>query len=310
MDLSAIEDLKLEVIGTLYTLTKEAVLEICCGLDIKELRQPDYLNRDGVQELEDEGMTELLMLRDKISELQESAQANIPNQTGSGEAQTEEIQEQASQVSEEQRLKRELEAVTLALKLSLQKDGSQEPERAGGAIASRMPQGCFPLQWGREFKISGQVGEPGQKDKLSFSSLAHQIEQGINKGYTEVEIVDAVVRAIAPGLQLRSYLEGKADLTLPTLRQILCFHYQEKGATELYKQLTSEVQGSNESPQNFVIRARDLRQKILFASQEAESALRYDPVLVQSMFLHTVLTGLQNESIRNDLLPIPTTTNL
>ena len=145
MDLSVIEDLKLEVIGTLYTLTREALLEICSGLDIKELRQLDvskqtrsffiahigqYLNRDEVHEWEDEGMTELLMLKDKISELQESAQANIPNQTGSGEAQTE-IQEQASQVSEEQRLKRELEAVTLALKLSLQKDGSQEPERSG-----------------------------------------------------------------------------------------------------------------------------------------------------------------------------------
>ena len=62
MDLSVIEDLKIEVIGTLYTLSKEALLEICCGLDIKELRQLDvskqtrsffiahigqYLNRDG-----------------------------------------------------------------------------------------------------------------------------------------------------------------------------------------------------------------------------------------------------------------------
>lgn len=159
------------------------------------------------------------------------------------------------------------------------------------------------MQWSREFKISRQVGEPGQKDKLSFSSLVHQIEQGIKKGLPEAEIVDAVVRAIMPGLQLRSYLEGKPDLTLPTLRRLLRFHYQEKGAKELYKQLTSEVQNSKESPQNFVIRALDLRQKILFASQEAESGLQYDPVLVQNMFLHTVLTGLQNDSIRNDLLP-------
>ncbi|XP_078031531.1 uncharacterized protein LOC144467063 [Epinephelus lanceolatus] len=170
-------------------------------------------------------------------------------------------------------------------------------------VQQQLSQGRFPVQWSREFKISGQVGEPGQRDKLSFSSLAHQIEQGIKKGFPEAEIVDAVVRAIVPGLQLRSYLEGKPDLTLPTLRRILRFHYQEKGATELYKQLTSEVQSSKESPQNFVIRALNLRQKILFASQEAESGLKYDPVLVQSMFLHTVLTGLQNESIRNDLLP-------
>ncbi|RXN10300.1 hypothetical protein ROHU_030878 [Labeo rohita] len=65
----------------------------------------------------------------------------------------------------------------------------------------------------------------------------------------------------------------------------------------------SEVQDSKETPQNFLIRVLDLRQKILFASQEAESSLKYDPILVQNMFLHTVLTGLQNDYIRGDLKP-------
>jgi len=50
-----------------------------------------------------------------------------------------------------------------------------------------------------------------------------------------------------PGLQLRSYLEGKADLTLPTLRRILHSHYQEKNATELYQQLTAEAQHAKET---------------------------------------------------------------
>lgn len=152
------------------------------------------------------------MLTDKIIELQHPAKANIPPHTGSHVVQTEENREQAAPLSEQERLKRELEAVTLALKLSLQKTVNQEPECVGGNSASpdqvfpqqQMPPGHFPLKWNREFKISGQVGEPGQKDKLSFSGLAHQIEQGINKGYPEAEIVDAAVRAIAPGLQLRS----------------------------------------------------------------------------------------------------------
>lgn len=94
-----------------------------------------------------------------------------------------------------------------------------------------------PFVWQREFKIAGQIREPGQKDKLSFSSLAHQIENGIKKNVPEHEIVHAVIKAIAPGMQLRSYLEGKGNLTLPTLRRILRSHYQERGATELYKQL-------------------------------------------------------------------------
>lgn len=77
-----------------------------------------------------------------------------------------------------------------------------------------------------------------------------------------------------------------------------------KNATELYKQLTSECQGNKETPQSFLMRVLDLRQKILFASQEAESGLKYDPGLVQSMFLHTVLTGLQSDSIKVDMQPL------
>ncbi len=103
----------------------------------------------------------------------------------------------------------------------------------------------------QRFKIAGQIGEPGQKDKLTFSSLARQIESGLSRGYPEHDIIDAVIRAITPGLQLRSYLEGKENLTLPALRRILRSHYQERGATDLYKQLTSEVQSSKESPQTF-----------------------------------------------------------
>lgn len=163
------------------------------------------------------------------------------------------------------------------------------------------------LPWNRDFKISGQIGEHGQKDKLTFSSLAHQIEHGLSRGFSELKIVDAVIRVIAPGMQLRSYLEGKPNLTLPILRRILRAHYQEKGATELYKQLTSKVQNSKETPQSLLVRCLDLRQKILFASQEAESSLKYNPILVQSMFLHTVL---QNESIKSDLQPYLTRTDV
>lgn len=46
----------------------------------------------------------------------------------------------------------------------------------------------------KDFKIFGQIGEPNQKDKLSFSSLEHQVENGLRKGYTELEIVEAVIR--------------------------------------------------------------------------------------------------------------------
>ena len=47
----------------------------------------------------------------------------------------------------------------------------------------------------REFKISGQIGEPGQTEKLTFVSLMHQIDSGLKRDYQENEIVDAVIRA-------------------------------------------------------------------------------------------------------------------
>ena len=153
-------------------------------------------------------------------------------------------------------------------------------------------------------KIIGQIGEPGQKDKLSFVSLARQIEGALQKGYKPLEVVDAVVRSINPGMRLRSYLQGLESLTLPRLRRILRSHYQEKSATELYRQLSTLVQEPQEGSQSFLIRALDTRQKILFASKKADTQLKYDPALVQGMFLHAVDTGLQDEAIRTRLRPL------
>lgn len=331
-----LEDLKLEVIGALYSLSRENLVKLCNFLNIEGSEQVinksrsfvisvlvRHLEREGLTELEDEGMSELLCVRDKICELQQASEniSGQPAQVLQGVT-----VDSVVQVTGQEKLQKEIDTLQLALqKLIEQKNNTVTSTQQ---TVSTLPHTNIQLNydtqqntkttnlnwhsestrpvmstWSREFKISGQIGEPGQKDKLSFSSLAHQIEHGRSRGFSELEIVDAVIRAIAPGMQLRSYLEGKTNLTLPTLRRILRAHFQEKGATELYKQLSSEVQSSKETPQSFLVRCLDLRQKILFASQEAESSLKYDPKLVQSMFLHTILTGLQNDSVRGDLRP-------
>ncbi|KAL6454997.1 hypothetical protein MHYP_G00365650 [Metynnis hypsauchen] len=272
----------------------------------------NYLHREELEELEDKGMSSLLSFKDKIlevhaeSDVRTVASADQPDMLPSIELQN---AEQGEQVSEHNELIRQIEEMQFQLS-SMQRQAKMERKNRecqkttnGSLLLQNTAQPQALSFWSREFKISGQIGEPGQKDRLTFSSLARQIEHGLNKGVSEVEIVDAVIRAIAPGMQLHSYLEGRANLTLPTLRRILRSHYQERSATELYKQLTSEVQGIKETPQAFLIRAVDLRQKILFASQESESGLKYDPGLVQNLFLHTVLTGLQNDNIKRDLQP-------
>lgn len=94
------------------------------------------------------------------------------------------------------------------------------------------------------------------------------------------------------------------DITLPKLRQILRAHYQEKSGTELYQELTTMVQGPAENPQDFLLRALSLRERVIFASKTEGAVMKYEPGLVQSLFIHAVETGLRDEAIRNKLRPV------
>ena len=154
----------------------------------------------------------------------------------------------------------------------------------------------------RDFKM-GVVGGEEQKDRLSFISLISQIDAGMDKGYKEREIIDAVVRANSPSLKLRSYLETMKELTLAKPRQMLRAHYNQKSGTEIYQELTTMCQSLKEMPQDFLIRALDLSQQVLFASQAEGGTVKYEPSLVHPLFLHAIETGLQDEAVRNKLQP-------
>ena len=65
----------------------------------------------------------------------------------------------------------------------------------------------------RDYKIIGQIGDPGQNNKLLYQSLVLQVQNAQKKGYTEPEIVVGVVRAVQTGLPLRDYLGNIPDLT-------------------------------------------------------------------------------------------------
>ena len=58
-----------------------------------------------------------------------------------------------------------------------------------------------------------------------------------------------------------------------------------------------------ETSKVFLVRLLDLKQNVLFASQEADSDLKYDLKLVQCMFLHSSLTGLRSDCVKLKLKP-------
>ena len=90
---------------------------------------------------------------------------------------------------------------------------------------------------------------------ISFISLVRQIEVGLERGYEESEVIESVIRAICPGMPLRSYLESSPDLNLARLRQILKSHFREGNATDLYQQLAALTQLPKEDAQSFLMRA-------------------------------------------------------
>lgn len=152
--------------------------------------------------------------------------------------------------------KRDLEAIQAWFGTGLRKTGVEQenPDASLGSLRSNLK---------RYFQILGIIGSQGSRDQLSFISLSRQIENGKEKGYSDKEIIEAIIKCIAPGLPLKDYLEARRETGLPTVVKIIRAHYQEKNASELYASLSNLVQTSNEEPQNFLLRALNLREKSL-----------------------------------------------
>lgn len=117
-------------------------------------------------------------------------------------------------------------------------------------------------------------------------------------------MVVAVIKAAVPGSRLRNYLEGRTHITLTELHRINRANIQEKEATTIFQELSTVCQGPKETAHSFVLRAMDLRQKVLFASQETGAGVVFPNDQAQQMFLHAVSTGLQSDDVRQQLQPL------
>ena len=78
-------------------------------------------------------------------------------------------------------------------------------------------------------------------------------------------------------------------------------HCCEKTPTEAYQELSNIVKEKNESALNFLMRCLKLREHVNVSSQEQNAAITFD---VQSVFIHSVETGLIDDTIRNRMRPL------
>uniref|UniRef100_A0A674NT42 Gypsy retrotransposon integrase-like protein 1 n=1 Tax=Takifugu rubripes TaxID=31033 RepID=A0A674NT42_TAKRU len=158
----------------------------------------------------------------------------------------------------------------------------------------------------REFKLhGGQISDVGSD--MSYSNLCKQIEEGIQEGFTESEVIRTVMKIIKPGT-FREMLTNKSDLTVDELKRFLRAHIRDKSSTELFQELSNAKQQDKESPQQFLYKIMGLKQRVLFESQQPGAEFSYDKKLVQGTFLHTLYQGLyeKNNHVRYDLKPLLT----
>ena len=169
----------------------------------------------------------------------------------------------------------------------------------------------------REFKISGQIGEPGQKDKLTYVSLIHQIDSGLERGYSDKDICysdkdicDAVIKAISPHSSLRNYILTLPQRSLKKLRSILRVFFQEKTAADLFQSMVTAIQDPKETMQQFLLNLLNARNRVFFAAKEERVEGEYSSQLVEKFFLKAFESGLRDENLVTNLRPFLRTSGI
>ena len=148
-----------------------------------------------------------------------------------------------------------------------------------------------------DFKIIGTIGDTS--NCVSYVSILRQLDVGKKKGHKEDEMIDAIIRAVNPACRLKGYLEGRSEIGISELKQILRSFYNERTSTELYQDLCKLTQGGGETIQDFLYRGLELRQKIIFVSMD--NPVSYSHELVEKQFVQAMSTGLRIDSIRSEV---------
>ena len=298
---SEIEKLQSRLVGLIVSLERDRFKQLC---DIFKIPEADIENK-----------TRLTLTTLFIEEIEKQLSVLKPEEIipflndciviAGGEAAP---QKKVGTGAEQDRIK-ELEASIAALKIQQEKELEAARQRletarnetgvsAEGFNIEKSSMENLKSILRREFRIVGVLGPQGQKENLSYMSLNRQIEEGLKRGYEEKGVIDGIIKCISSSLPLKDYIEAMRESGLETINKILRAHFQEKNASELYTSLTNLVQNANEEPHNFLLRALNLREKVIFASKAGNAKVKYEPAQCQSMFLHAVETGLISNTLR------------
>jgi hypothetical protein len=152
----------------------------------------------------------------------------------------------------------------------------------------------------RQLKVIGVIGS-NSKDNITYLNLLSQIADARANKYSDDEIARAVRKAISATSHLRTYFDTQVNIDLRKMVNIIRDFYQERTASELFQSLGGLCQQPQEKSTDFILRAFELRQKVIMAA-DAEGGL-YDKNLVQDSFCRAVRTGIADPQVRAHMRP-------
>ena len=184
---------------------------------------------------------------------------------------------------------------------------TREEEEAKEKVRNRSQMAVLSGVRLKEFKFDGSVGYPGEKGKLDYAGVMHNINMGQQRGFDETEICSAAIRAITPGHPTRTYLEGRTTLTLEKVKSSFQAHFIQRDVTDIYNDMVHAIQGSGpkDTAMSFVLTMFSLRDRIIdFCKDKRSGERKYTPKLVQGEMQKSIYNGLKDDNIRQDLKQI------
>ena len=161
------------------------------------------------------------------------------------------------------------------------------------------------IGYNQQFNLrSKEQSEKHHKETNCPFGLLKQINEGRKKGYSNKDIVSAVLRAITPGRYLRNVLETTENLTLDRLIKFFAIPLRRKKYHRPLSSTTSLAKSPEESTIQFTYRAMNLRQKLVLASKSPGAETPIDKVLAKRLFLKALETGLLSDVFVSETKPL------
>ncbi len=154
-----------------------------------------------------------------------------------------------------------------------------------------------------KFKVyGGSIG--GEKNRVDYKSLVHQIQEAKGLGHSMKEIMSGIVRAMESGSGLKRWFEKRPDVTEEKAMKMLRSHYEMdvKDSMTLMTELKNSVQEPTETVKDYVMRMMDLRDTVVDLSEEEECPLQERHVTKR--FYEALSVGITVDVIRLELQSI------